>query len=55
MAIGAAVATALAYVAVGAIPKSEPALVVAMWFHVSALLTAAVVLTVGSRAAPDHT
>ena len=48
LAIGAAVATALAFLAVGAIPKSEPALVVAMWFHVSALLTAAVALTVGS-------
>lgn len=48
MAVGAAVATALAFLAVGAIPKSEPALVVAMWFHVSALLTAAVALTVGA-------
>ena len=48
IAVGAAIATALAFLAVGAIPKSEPALVVAMWFHVSALLTAAVALTVGS-------
>ena len=50
MAVGAAVATALAFLAIGAIPKSEPALVVAMWFHGSSLLTAAVALTVGPRA-----
>ena len=47
MAVGAAVATAVAILAIGAIPKSEPALVVAMWFHGSSLLTAAIALTVG--------
>ena len=47
LAIGAAVTTALAFLAVGAIPKSEPALIVAMWVHGSSLLTAAIALTVG--------
>ena len=46
LAIGAAVTTVLALLAVG--PKSEPALIVAMWFHSSSLLTIAVALTVES-------
>lgn len=40
LAILAAIFTAFAFFAIGSIPKSESALVIAMWFHAAAALTA---------------
>lgn len=47
MGVLAAVTAAVAFFAITCIPKSEPALVVSLWFHTAAIATAIVPLIVG--------
>ena len=48
MAFFAAVTAALAFFAIGFIPKSEPSLVVAIWFHAASLASSVLPLAVRS-------
>ena len=50
MAFFAAVSAALAFFVIGYIPKSEPSLVVAIWFHAASLASSVPFLAVSTSA-----
>lgn len=48
MGILAAVTTAVAFFVIGCIPKSEPSIIVSLWFHTASFFTSVIPLTVGA-------